>query len=146
MEENPCWHFSDSTRCGRPVTSLGPGSARTTAKNVVEVVNPATGEVIASALLRCLRDGTRHRRRRCGTKTWRETTVAERSRVPRRWYELLMTHQDDLGRLMTAEQGKPLAEAKGEIAYAASFVEWFAEEAGPTARSFRRPSRIVRSW
>ena len=47
----------------------------------------------------------------------------------RRWYDLIMANVDDLGALMTAEQGKPLAEAKGEVAYAASFIEWFAEEA-----------------
>ncbi|QNP48920.1 NAD-dependent succinate-semialdehyde dehydrogenase [Diaphorobacter aerolatus] len=60
---------------------------------------------------------------------WRTQTAKERSIVLRKWYDLLMAHQDDLGRIMTAEQGKPLAEAKGEVAYAASFVEWFAEEA-----------------
>lgn len=62
-------------------------------------------------------------------KTWRETTAAERSRILRRWFDLMMQHQDDLAQLMTAEQGKPLAEARGEIAYAAAYVEWFAEEA-----------------
>ena len=61
--------------------------------------------------------------------TWRDTTAAERSRVLRRWFELMLAHQEDLAQLMTAEQGKPLAEARGEIAYAASFIEWFAEEA-----------------
>ncbi|WP_420094620.1 NADP-dependent succinate-semialdehyde dehydrogenase [Geothermobacter hydrogeniphilus] len=60
---------------------------------------------------------------------WREQTAAERSAILRRWAELMIEHQDDLGVLMTAEQGKPLAEAKGEIIYAASFLEWFAEEA-----------------
>ena len=62
-------------------------------------------------------------------KLWAARPAAGRSRILRRWFELMMQHQDDLGRIMTAEQGKPLAEAKGEIAYAASFVEWFAEEA-----------------
>ncbi|MBY0454628.1 MAG: NAD-dependent succinate-semialdehyde dehydrogenase [Burkholderiaceae bacterium] len=60
---------------------------------------------------------------------WRSKTAKERSGLLRRWYDLLMLHQDDLARIMTAEQGKPLAEAKGEVAYGASFVEWFAEEA-----------------
>ena len=60
---------------------------------------------------------------------WRDTTAAERARVLRRWFDLMTVHQDDLARIMTAEQGKPLAEAKGEIAYAAAYVEWFAEEA-----------------
>ncbi len=60
---------------------------------------------------------------------WRETSAKERSRLMRRWFDLCMAHQDDLGMLLTLEQGKPLAEAKGEIAYGASFIEWFAEEA-----------------
>ncbi len=60
---------------------------------------------------------------------WRTKTAKERSILLRKWYELIMANQDDLGRIMTAEQGKPLPEAKGEVAYGASFVEWFAEEA-----------------
>src|SRR3546814_339955 len=60
---------------------------------------------------------------------WRAKTGKERSAILRRWFDLMMANQDDLGAFMTAEQGKPLAEAKGEIAYGASFVEWFAEEA-----------------
>ena len=60
---------------------------------------------------------------------WRSKTAKERSIILRKWFDLLMANQDDLGRIMTAEQGKPLAEAKGEVAYGASFVEWFAEEA-----------------
>lgn len=60
---------------------------------------------------------------------WRAVPVKERAAVLRRWFDLIMAHQEDLARLMTAEQGKPLAEARGEVAYGASFVEWFAEEA-----------------
>ena len=59
---------------------------------------------------------------------WAARTAKERAAILRRWYELLMANQEDLATLMTAEQGKPLAESKGEIAYAASFIEWFAEE------------------
>src|SRR3982074_42813 len=59
---------------------------------------------------------------------WAAQTARERAAVLRRWYELLMANLEDLATLMTAEQGKPLAESKGEIAYAASFIEWFAEE------------------
>jgi len=96
----------------------------------IAVTNPATDETIAT-VPRC---GAAETERAIvaadkALKTWRETTAAERSRILRRWFDLLMAHQDDLGRLMTAEQGKPLAEAKGEIAYAAAYVEWFAEEA-----------------
>ena len=60
---------------------------------------------------------------------WAARTAKERAQVLRRWYELIMANQEDLALLMTAEQGKPLAESRGEIAYAASFVEWFGEEA-----------------
>ena len=60
--------------------------------------------------------------------SWREKTAAERCRLLRRWFTLIMENQEDLAVIMTLEQGKPLAEAKGEIAYGASFVEWFSEE------------------
>ena len=61
-------------------------------------------------------------------KSFRTTTAADRCALLERWFDLIMAAQDDLGRIMTTEQGKPFAEAKGEIAYAASFVKWFAEE------------------
>ena len=60
---------------------------------------------------------------------WRAQTAKARAAVMRRWFELIMGAQEDLARLMTAEQGKPLAETRGEVAYGASFIEWFAEEA-----------------
>jgi succinate-semialdehyde dehydrogenase/glutarate-semialdehyde dehydrogenase len=59
---------------------------------------------------------------------WRAKTAKERAQLLRRWFDLMMANQDDLAAIMTAEQGKPLAESRGEIAYAASFIEWFAEE------------------
>ncbi|WP_338759381.1 NAD-dependent succinate-semialdehyde dehydrogenase [Massilia sp. METH4] len=62
-------------------------------------------------------------------QTWRDTTAAERAGILRRWYDLMQANQEDLAAIMTAEQGKPLAEARGEIAYAAAYIEWFAEEA-----------------
>jgi succinate-semialdehyde dehydrogenase/glutarate-semialdehyde dehydrogenase len=78
---------------------------------------------------------------------WRNKTAKERSIILRRWFDLLMANQDDLGRLMTAEQGKPLPEAKGEVAYGASFVEWFAEEAkrvnGETLPQFDNNRRLL---
>ena len=61
--------------------------------------------------------------------TWRAKTGKERSAILRRWFDLIMANQDDLARLMTMEQGKPLAESMGEIVYGGGFVEWFAEEA-----------------
>jgi succinate-semialdehyde dehydrogenase/glutarate-semialdehyde dehydrogenase len=60
---------------------------------------------------------------------WREKSAKERARILRRWYELCMLHQEDLATILTREQGKPLAEARGEIAYGAGFIEWFSEEA-----------------
>ena len=78
---------------------------------------------------------------------WRDKTAAERAGLLETWHDLMMEHQDDLGQLMTLEQGKPLAEAKGEIAYAASFLKWFAEEArrayGDTIPAPKPGQRIV---
>ena len=62
-------------------------------------------------------------------KDWQKRTAKERANIMRKWFTLMMENQDDLGAILTAEMGKPLAEAKGEIAYGASFIEWFAEEA-----------------
>lgn len=78
---------------------------------------------------------------------WKALLAAERARILRRWFDLVMAHREDLAMILTREQGKPLAEASGEIAYAASFIEWFAEEAkrvyGETIPSHRADSRIV---
>ncbi len=60
---------------------------------------------------------------------WRQRSAKERSQVLRRWFDLMMANQEDLALILTSEQGKPLAEARAEVAYGASFVEWFAEEA-----------------
>jgi succinate-semialdehyde dehydrogenase / glutarate-semialdehyde dehydrogenase len=78
---------------------------------------------------------------------WKGQTAKQRSIILRKWYDLLMANQEDLGRIMTAEQGKPFAEAKGEVAYGASFVEWFAEEAkrvnGETLPQFDNNRRLM---
>ncbi|MEG0003795.1 MAG: NAD-dependent succinate-semialdehyde dehydrogenase [Comamonas sp.] len=78
---------------------------------------------------------------------WRGKTAKQRHAILLKWYELLMAHSDDLARIMTAEQGKPFAEAKGEVAYGASFVEWFAEEAkrvnGETLPQFDNTRRLL---
>jgi len=77
---------------------------------------------------------------------WRGKTAKERSIILRKWFDLLMANQEDLGRIMTSEQGKPFGEAKGEVAYGASFVEWFAEEAkrvnGETLPQFDNTRRL----
>jgi succinate-semialdehyde dehydrogenase/glutarate-semialdehyde dehydrogenase len=94
------------------------------------VTNPASGEPIA-AVPDCGEDETRRAIDAAARAfpQWRAQTAKERARVLRDWFDLIIANGEDLARLMTAEQGKPLAEARGEIAYGASFVEWFAEEA-----------------
>ncbi len=95
-----------------------------------EVVNPATGEALAD-VPRCGADETRRaiEAARAAQPAWRARTAKQRAQVLRRWHDLLHENVDDLALLLTTEQGKPLAEAKAEIAYAASFLEWFGEEA-----------------
>ncbi|MBC8750295.1 MULTISPECIES: NAD-dependent succinate-semialdehyde dehydrogenase [Paraburkholderia] len=94
-----------------------------------EVKNPATGETIATVP----RMGTAETRRAIDSASaawpaWRATTAKQRAVILRKWHDLMMENADDLAKILTTEQGKPLAEAKGEIQYAASFLEWFAEE------------------
>ncbi|MDF3175310.1 NADP-dependent succinate-semialdehyde dehydrogenase [Pseudomonas sp. ER28] len=114
----------------------------------MNVTNPATGEVIGTVP----KMGTAETRRAIeaadkALPAWRALTAKERSSKLRRWFELMIENQDDLARLMTTEQGKPLAEAKGEIAYAASFIEWFAEEAkrvyGDTIPGHQPDKRLI---
>ena len=95
-----------------------------------EIFNPASGEPIGS-VPNMGRDETRRaiEAAQAAQPAWRALTAKERAGHLRQWFELIMANQEDLARIMTAEQGKPLAEARGEIAYAASFIEWFAEEA-----------------
>ena len=93
------------------------------------VTDPASGQVLGSVPLM----GAAETRRaieaaRLAQPAWRARTAGARARILRRWFELMLEHQEDLALLMTREQGKPLAESRGEIAYAASFIEWFAEE------------------
>ncbi|MEO7105120.1 MAG: aldehyde dehydrogenase family protein, partial [Rhodoferax sp.] len=95
-----------------------------------DVLDPATGQHLASvANLGAADAQAAIAAANAAWPAWRAKTVKERSTILRKWFDLLMANQDDLGRIMTAEQGKPFAEAKGEVAYGASFVEWFAEEA-----------------
>lgn len=94
------------------------------------VTNPATGEPLAQVSDLGSAETVRAiEAARAAWPGWRSRTAKERGAVLRRWFDLMLEHQDDLARLMTAEQGKPLAEAMGEVVYGASFVEWFAEEA-----------------
>ncbi len=94
------------------------------------VTNPATGETLANVADLDGADtraaiGAAH----LALPAWRGRTAKERAGLMRAWFDLIMANQEDLARLMTAEQGKPLAESRGEVAYGASFIEWFAEEA-----------------
>ena len=94
-----------------------------------DVTNPADGSVIAT-VADVGADGARDAvaAAHAAFQSWRQTTAKHRAGILRRWFEAIMDHQEDLAQLMTAEQGKPLAESRGEIAYGASFIEWFAEE------------------
>ena len=118
------------------------------AQGAIDVDNPATGETI----------GTVPRLGRAETRqaidaaerafpAWRKKTAKERAVIMRRWFDLMMANQEDLAALMTTEQGKPLTESKGEVAYAAAFLEWFGEEAkriyGDTIPPHQPDKRIV---
>ncbi len=97
--------------------------------DVIAVTNPANGGQLGS-VPKMGADETREAIEAANRAlpAWRALTAKERANILRRWFDLMMENRDDLARLMTLEQGKPLAEAKGEISYAASFIEWFAEE------------------
>ena len=114
----------------------------------ISVDNPATGEIIGTvpklgaAETRKAIDAAQR-----AFRPWSKKTAKERAQVLRRWFDLMMSNQEDLARLMTLEQGKPLTESKGEIAYAAAFLEWFGEEAkriyGDTIPPHQADKRIV---
>jgi succinate-semialdehyde dehydrogenase / glutarate-semialdehyde dehydrogenase len=114
----------------------------------IRVTNPANGEVLGTVP----KMGAEETRRAIeaadrALPAWRAKTAKERAQILRRWFDLLMANQEDLATLMTAEQGKPLTESKGEIAYAAAFIEWFGEEGkrvyGDTIPSHGADKRIV---
>ena len=99
-------------------------------KESFAVTNPATGEVIGTVPMLGADEIDQAIAAAAEAQSdWAARTAGERSRILMRWYELILANADDLALLMTTEQGKPLAEAKGEVVYAASFVQWFAEEA-----------------
>jgi len=116
--------------------------------STIAVDNPATGEVmgtvpkLGAAETRTAIDAANR-----ALVEWRGRTARERALVLRRWFDLMMVHQDDLARLMTLEQGKPLVESRGEVAYAAGFLEWFGEEAkrvdGDVIPAHQADKRIV---
>ena len=112
------------------------------------VTNPANGDVIAE-VAKC---GTAETRRaieaaEAAQVSWRQASAKERSALLRKWFTLMMEAQEDLAQILTAEQGKPLAESRGEIAYGANYIEWFSEEAkrvyGDTIPEPSKDKRIV---
>jgi len=114
----------------------------------IEVNNPASGETIATIP----KMGAAETREAINAAEvaqvkWRNMLAKERAVILRRWYDLMIENQEDLAQLMTLEQGKPLAESRGEIVYAASFLEWFAEEgkrvAGETIPQHQPDKRLV---
>ncbi|WGL64613.1 NADP-dependent succinate-semialdehyde dehydrogenase [Pseudomonas sp. CW003PS] len=116
--------------------------------DVTEIFNPANGESLGSVPNI---DGAQTRQAieaaQAAQPAWRAFTAKERAARLRKWYELMLANQEDLARIMTAEQGKPLTEARGEVLYAASFIEWFAEEAkrvyGDTIPGHQPDKRLI---
>jgi succinate-semialdehyde dehydrogenase/glutarate-semialdehyde dehydrogenase len=119
-----------------------------TSDDMLTVKNPSTGDILgklpkigAKEVEEAIAAAAK------AQKQWAKRTAKERAQILRRWFELMMEHQDDLAAILTLEQGKPLSEAKGEIAYGASFIEWFAEEArrvyGDLIPAHRTDSRIL---
>lgn len=113
-----------------------------------DVTNPADGKVLASVpdlgideTLDAITSASK------AFKKWKKTKASKRSRILRKWYELILQHEDDLALLMTLEQGKPMVESKGEVKYGASFVEWFAEEAkriyGDVIPTHKEDARVI---
>src|SRR5947209_2833261 len=117
-------------------------------RGTIPVTNPASDETLGT-VPKMGADETRRAIEAAdkALPAWRGKTAKERAQILRRWFDLMMANQDDLATLMTAEQGKPLTESKGEIAYAAAFIEWFGEEGkriyGDTIPSHGTDKRIV---
>lgn len=114
----------------------------------ITVTNPATGELVSQVSNAGIEETTLAvKSAKDALKMWSGKSANERAALLRTWFDLMMDNQDDLGRILTLEQGKPLAEAKGEVAYGASFIEWFAEESkrvyGDTIAGPSSDKRIV---
>lgn len=117
-------------------------------KKTIEVTNPANAQLLGTVpKMGANETRTAIEAANQALPAWRALTAKERAIILRRWFDLMMANQDDLAKLMTLEQGKPLAEAKGEIAYAASFIEWFAEEGkriyGDTIPGHQADKRLI---
>jgi hypothetical protein len=115
---------------------------------IYPIIDPATGEVLAEVPAMDADDARRAiEAADRAFPGWAAKTASERGALLRRWFDLMVENADDLGRIMTLEQGKPLPEARGEVLYGASFVEWFAEEAkrayGDVIPSFTPNKRLL---
>ncbi len=113
-----------------------------------DVTNPARGDVICTVPNMSRVETARAiAAAKVAQRDWAARTAKERAQVMRKWFDLVMAHQDDLARILTAEMGKPFAEAKGEVAYGASYIEWFGEEAkrvyGETIPGHMRDKRLT---
>jgi succinate-semialdehyde dehydrogenase/glutarate-semialdehyde dehydrogenase len=114
----------------------------------MDVINKASGQSLGS-VPKMVADETRRAidAANAALPSWRSKTAKERATILRKWYELMLENQQDLAMLMTAEQGKPMAESMGEVVYAASFIEWFAEEGkrlyGDTMPTFAPDKRVL---
>ena len=141
--------FLPRYECRRPqATGTQSGATPATGSRRFAVHDPATGQhLVDVANLGPAETEQAIAAANAAWPAWRSKTGKERSILLRKWYDLLMANVEDLGRIMTAEQGKPFAEAKGEVAYGASFVEWFAEEAkrvnGETLPQFDNNRRLT---
>jgi len=147
LQERPSMQLSDS-QLWRNHAFLAGQWATADNGETLPVRNPANGETLGHVP----RMGAAETRRAIEAaehsgREWRQRTGKERSAILKKWFDLMMAHQEDLAQIMTAEQGKPLSESRGEIAYAASFLEWFAEEGkrvyGDTIPGHARDKRIV---
>lgn len=124
---------------GEKVAALIGSEWRLSAKSF-DVVNPANGETVAQVADMGTEDAREAvvAAERAG-KAWRKVSAKERARLLKRWFDLVVDETEALARIMTLEQGKPLAEARGEVAYGASFIEFFGEESKRMAGKFCRP-------
>ncbi len=124
------------------------GTERRETGTTFDVTNPATGELLAR-VAEVSADDTRDAVAAADLagQAWKKVPVKERSALLRRWFDLVLEHREDLAQLMTLEQGKPLGEARGEVTYGASFIEFFAEEAkrmaGETLPSHGADKRLM---
>ena len=119
-----------------------------------DIINPATSAVLDRAPDATVDEAKAALERSVAAfAVWKAKTAFERSAILRRWYELMLKDEDTLARLMTQEMGKPITESRGEVKYAAGFVEWYAEEAKraygeivPSHAAHKRLPRMLQSW